>query len=156
MLELKCRTCGETGHRGSYPFSDTRPVVTCDHCRVARVIMHTVSGSNFHGHYSIELRGPAAGFILSTHQIQRLSRAMHPSGYCLVRGGHRHNAETVLRECSSADIGTGPDPQSARLVDYAGISLELIPHAYVAEGHDAGRARFRESCATMADGLRYP
>jgi len=69
---------------------------------------HTISGNNFHGNYSVNLRGPAGGFILSPHQIQRLSRAMHPSGYCLVRGDHRHNAETVLRACSSASRrGTG-------------------------------------------------
>ena len=67
-------------------------------------MIHTISGNNFHGDYSVKVIGPAAGFTLSKRQATRITRALCSYQGCQCGGGY----------------GAGRDSGSARMewVDY--------------------------------------
>ena len=75
-------------------------------------MIHTISGNNFHGNYSVNMRGPKDGFILSPSQVRRHRYAAVPcsGGDCTCGGGY----------------GEGLDDGSAR-IEPRGYELELIP-----------------------------
>jgi len=77
-------------------------------------MMHNVSGQNFHGPYSLKLRGPANGFVLSGPQGYRYQQALCGVAECKCGGGY----------------GEGPDRDSARV--FAPIDgSDLSEHPYL-------------------------
>ena len=76
-------------------------------------MIHTISGNNFHGNYSVNLRGPKDGFILSASQVRRYMYVAVPcsGGDCVCGGGY----------------GEGLDDGSARIAQRGYNELELIP-----------------------------
>ena len=72
---------------------------------------HHLTGSNFHGGYAVALIGPAAGFILSDSQASRVAKTLCGVKDCTCGGGY----------------GTGPDPDSARIVSMDDGRMRLIP-----------------------------
>ena len=62
-------------------------------------ITHIVSGNNFHGDYSVSLRGAPDGFILSKAQARKYTKALCGMSDCICGGGY----------------GDGPDEGSARV-----------------------------------------
>jgi len=85
--------------------------------REATIMLHTVSGHNFHGRYEITLRGPAEGFVLSDAQAGRYWRELCPFEGCTCGGGY----------------GEGPDRDSATVEQDFGRNgesiLRLVPAA---------------------------
>lgn len=72
---------------------------------------HIIIGNNFHGDYSITLRGPKIGFTLSTSQVKKYNDAMCGRSDCHCGGSY----------------GTGADSGSATIAQAGWDSLELIP-----------------------------
>ena len=93
-------------------------------------MIHTISGNNFHGGYSVRARGPASGFVMSAKQARKVSRALCDYEGCQCGGGY----------------GTGPDAGSARMVQVDYDKFELIPASAVAR-RDAEDARLMEAGA---------
>lgn len=87
-------------------------------------MMHEIRGRNFHGAYSLRLRGPAEGFVLSKAQARRYQRELCPFADCTCGGGY----------------GEGPDRDSATVErDFARNGeniLRLVPAG--AGGGDGG------------------
>jgi hypothetical protein len=54
--------------------------------RTAGNKIHTINSSSFHGHYTITLRGPAMGFVLSPGQAKKVARAACPYADCQCGG----------------------------------------------------------------------
>lgn len=67
-------------------------------------MIHTISGHNFHGYYTIRVRAPKEGGHLSGQQVRRISHAICGMHDCRCGGGY----------------GNGPDRDSAH-VDAWGI-----------------------------------
>lgn len=82
-----------------------------------RTMLHEISGHNFHGRYSLRLRGPVEGFTLSEGQARRYWHELCPFADCTCGGGH----------------GEGPDHDSATVEQDFGrdgeVILKLIPAA---------------------------
>ena len=75
-------------------------------------MLHTISGDNFHGTYSIRVRAPQAGGIISARVASRIERALCPWADCTCVGSG----------------GTGPDKWSATLIySYAQIPMVVPP-----------------------------
>jgi hypothetical protein len=81
------------------------------------MMLHEISGHNFHGRYRLFLRGPAEGFVLSSAQARRYWRELCPHADCTCGGGY----------------GEGPDADSATVEQGFGRNgetvLTLIPAA---------------------------
>jgi len=77
-------------------------------------MIHEVRGHNFHGQYTIRLRGPAEGFVLSERQAQKVADEQ-----CGVTGC----------ECGGMlHYGQGADDTSARIVEtWTGWALVPAP-----------------------------
>jgi hypothetical protein len=60
-------------------------------------ILHTISGHNFHGRYTLQLRGPAEGFQLSASQAKKWEKTLCGFSDCTCGGGY----------------GDGPDDDAA-------------------------------------------
>ena len=94
-------------------------------------VIHIVSGSNFHGGYSIRLRAPEAGGTLSERQARKVFDALCGSSECTCGGNLRY--------------GDGPDRQSARVVGCitsgGSWGLDLVP---------AGDESYRDADAVIA------
>lgn len=74
-------------------------------------MIHTISGSNFHGPYEVTVRGPSKGFTLSPRQARKISRAMCGCEGCQCGGGY----------------GDGPNKGSARMVQVGYDRYDLLP-----------------------------
>jgi len=85
--------------------------------REATIMLHEISGHNFHGRYRLTLRGPAEGFVLSDAQARRYWRALCRFADCTCGGG----------------CGEGPDRDSATIERDFGRNgesiLRLVPAA---------------------------
>ena len=77
---------------------------------MGKIINHKISGHNFHGRYSLVLRGPAEGFALSEGQSRRYGEALCGMSDCQCGGGY----------------GDGPDSCSA-IITADGDILRLVP-----------------------------
>ena len=64
----------------------TRPVRPGE--EAGMMMMHEISGHNFHGSYSLRLRGPAEGFVLSDGQARRYRRELCSNLDCQCGGGY--------------------------------------------------------------------
>ena len=64
-------------------------------------MIHTISGSNFHGAYSVSVRAPAAGGALSRKVARKVRAALCDYEGCQCGGGY----------------GDGPDADSAVIDD---------------------------------------
>lgn len=80
-------------------------------------MIHTVSGSNFHGPYSIKLRGPADGFILSDRQMSKVHDTLCGIGSCVCGGSLRYGdgpdwcgGARIARANVAVPYGTNPWP----------------------------------------------
>ena len=82
---------------------------------MSKIINHIVSGNNFHGDYSITLRGPADGFALSKAQARKYRNALCGFSGCTCGGGY----------------GDGPDADSAivQATNWDELSLAPAPNS---------------------------
>jgi hypothetical protein len=96
-------------------------------------MLHTVSGHNFHGRYSIRLCGSAEGFALSPAQARKVRNALCGMSDCTCRGGY----------------GDGPDRDSAWIEGEPG-ALYLIPESEVCARRRADDRRRAEDFAALA------
>ena len=65
-------------------------------------MLHTYSGHNFHGHYSLKIRAPQHGGQLTGRQLTRIAQALCGMCDCTCGGGY----------------GEGPGTDSARIDEY--------------------------------------
>ena len=64
-------------------------------------MLHTYSGHNFHGYYSLKLRAPKVGGKLTKRQLTTIDRVLCGMSDCTCGGGY----------------GDGPDSDSARIAN---------------------------------------
>lgn len=67
-------------------------------------MLHTISGHNFHGYYSVRVRAPKEGGRMNDQQLRRIYQALCGMNDCMCGGGY----------------GNGPDTNSAT-IDQDGI-----------------------------------
>ena len=87
---------------------------------------HTISGNNFHGNYSITLRGPATGFILSKSQQRKYETALCGMSDCTCGGAY------------GGGYGAGTDIGSAGVEESNYDELRLIPAGFIDAPANAG------------------
>jgi hypothetical protein len=90
-------------------------------------MIHEVKGSNYHGPYTIRLRGPAGGFRLSKAQEAKVAKALCGVVGCTCGG--------------RAQYGEGPEPRSARIIGVivtgGSWEVDLVPSGHKQELGDA-------------------
>lgn len=86
----------------------------------SKMMIHKLSGNNFHGNWSLTLRGSAEGFRLSRFQEEK----------------YRHEL-CGISDCQCHDgIGDGPDEEGAIISSYGEGAMRLIPAAKKEVGNE--------------------
>ena len=97
---------------------------------MSKSILHDVRGQNFHGPYSLRLRGPAEGFVLSASQARRYERELCSNKDCQCGGGYGAGLDPGTARVYFATADDLPrDLSKAGHADYqaGGAGLVLLP-----------------------------
>jgi hypothetical protein len=65
---------------------------------------HYIKGNNFHGNYSVRVRGAAQGFVLSPAQAKKVSAALCGCEGCVCGGGYGADSDSAITEPHDFDL----------------------------------------------------